>query len=113
MANVLQSRVFCCLATAVLLGLATNTGQLFSQTAPNHSTALTPSNGTHVVSNITVNGVHQLVVLDPAIRSLAVYHVDSTGNVQLRSVRSMVWDLKMEEFNGLAPLPSELRRVQP
>ena len=55
----------------------------------------------------------QLVVLDDSIRSLAVYHVDAAGNLQLRSVRSLNWDFRMEEFNGAAPLPSELRRLQP
>ncbi len=58
------------------------------------------------------NGVQQIVILDSSQKSLAVYQVEM-GNLQLRSVRSLVWDLRMEEFNGLPPLPSELRRVQP
>ncbi len=57
------------------------------------------------------NGTQQLVVLDPNARTLAVYHVEG-GNVQLRCVRNLAWDLRMEEFNGLPPLPSELRRAQ-
>jgi hypothetical protein len=56
--------------------------------------------------------MQQIVILDSSNRSLAIYTVDA-GNVQLRSVRSLVYDLRMEEFNGAAPLPSELRRVQP
>jgi len=58
------------------------------------------------------NGMQQVVILDSGQRSLAVYHVDN-GNLQLRSVRSLVYDLRMEEFNGAAPLPSEIRRVHP
>jgi len=58
------------------------------------------------------NGMQQIVILDSGQRSLAVYHVDN-GNLQLRCVRSLVFDLRMEEFNGSAPLPSEIRRVHP
>ena len=65
-----------------------------------------------MVATMLPTGTQQIVVLDSSQRSLAVYHVDN-GNLQLRSVRSLVWDLRMEEFNGTPPLPSELRRVQP
>lgn len=58
------------------------------------------------------SGTNQVIILDPMQRSLAVYNVEG-GNLQLRSVRNLGWDLRMEEFNGLPPLPSELRRVQP
>lgn len=65
-----------------------------------------------MVATMLPTGTQQIIVMDSAQRSLAVYHVDG-GNLQLRSVRSMVWDLRMEEFNGTPPLPSELRRVHP
>ena len=65
-----------------------------------------------LATSTLANGLQQIVILDSTQRTLAVYHVDG-GNLQLRSVRSLVWDLRMEEFNGAPPLPSELRRVQP
>jgi hypothetical protein len=96
--------------SSAILWAVLGTSHLFSQSgAP-----LPASNTTmQVVSSATVNGGQQLVVLDQSLRSLAVYHVDVGGNVQLRSVRTLVWDLRMEEFNGQTPTPSELKRVQP
>jgi hypothetical protein len=55
----------------------------------------------------------QVVVLDPSQRCLAVYQVDAAGNLALKCVRNLAFDLRMEEFNGLPPLPSELRRNKP
>lgn len=96
--------------SAVILWMVLGASYLFSQSG---ATVPVASSGMQVVSSANVNGVQQLVVLDQSLRSLAVYHVDAVGNVQLRSVRSLVWDLRMEEFNGQTPTPSELKRVQP
>lgn len=66
-----------------------------------------------VVSTILPTGVQQIVVTDPKVRVMAVYHVDAAhGKLQLKSVRSLRWDLGMEEFNSESPLPSELRVLQ-
>ena len=60
------------------------------------------------------SGLQQVVVFDDNTQSMAVYHIEpNNGKIQLKSVRSLVWDLKMEQFNGEVPLPSELREVQP
>ncbi len=67
-----------------------------------------------VVSTMLPTGVQQLSVLDSQVRSLAVYHIEpQSGKIQLKSVRNLMLDLQMEHFNGQAPLPSELRQVQP
>jgi hypothetical protein len=95
---------------SAVLWVILGTSHLFSQSG---APTLTASSSLQVVSSVNANGVQQLVVVDQSLRSLAVYHVDITGNVQLRSVRSLIWDLRMEEFNGQAPTPSELKRVQP
>lgn len=70
--------------------------------------------GMHVLSSMLPSGIQQIVVLDPAEKSMAVYHVEPLhGKIQLKSVRRVFWDLRMEQFNGQSPLPSELRQVQP
>jgi hypothetical protein len=54
----------------------------------------------------------QLMVIDPRTRAMAVYHIDSaTGVVSLKSVRNIQWDLMMSEFNGVSPLPREIRSM--
>lgn len=54
----------------------------------------------------------QVTLIDPHARSMVVYHIDkSTGEVALRSVRNIHWDLQMDEFNGKTPLPREIRSL--
>ena len=54
----------------------------------------------------------QLTIVDPQTRALVVYHIDkASGEVSLRSVRNVHWDLQMDEFNGKNPLPREIRSL--
>ena len=51
-----------------------------------------------------------LTVLDPRQQTIGVYRVDpSSGKIALLSVRNIRWDLQMTEFNGVNPLPREIR----
>ena len=54
----------------------------------------------------------QVVVVDPTTYAMSVYQVDRTsGEISLKSVRNVRWDLQMEEFNGVSPTPSEIRSL--
>jgi hypothetical protein len=58
------------------------------------------------------DGRQQLTIVDPETRSLAVYHIDTaSGEVSLKSVRNIQYDLRMIEFNGTSPLPGEIRSI--
>jgi hypothetical protein len=53
-----------------------------------------------------------VTVIDPATRAMSVYHVSlATGEVTLKSVRRIHWDLQMNEFNATHPLPGEIRSM--
>lgn len=53
-----------------------------------------------------------VTVIDPQKRAMSVYHVElSTGEITLKSVRNIQWDLQMMDFNGTTPLPKEIRAV--
>jgi hypothetical protein len=66
---------------------------------------------THVLS--ADGGPQALVVVDPGQRVMAVYHVDkATGEIALRSVRNITWDLQMVEFNSGEPLPQDIRNIR-
>src|SRR5271156_6763162 len=42
----------------------------------------------------------QLTVVDPNMKVVGVYHIDAaTGDIVLKSVRNIHWDLQMVEFN--------------
>ena len=57
-------------------------------------------------------GIHrELTLIDAKQRVLAVYHVNSEGEVSLRSVRAIGWDMMMDDFNGEAPSPREIRSL--
>jgi len=54
----------------------------------------------------------QLTVIDPATRVVCIYHVSAkTGEISLKSVRNITWDLRMTQFNGVNPLPEEIRSL--
>lgn len=57
------------------------------------------------------DGRQQLTVIDSRQRVMAIYHVDTAGEVALRCVRNFHWDLQMNEFNGVSPLPREIQSV--
>ena len=51
-----------------------------------------------------------LTVIDPRQQAMCVYRIDLTnGKIALMSVRNIRWDLQMTEFNGVNPLPQEIR----
>lgn len=57
---------------------------------------------------------HFVTIVDPDLGSMAVYQVDkSTGDIELRSVRKIEWDLVLEEYNGCksSPHPAEIRAM--
>lgn len=58
------------------------------------------------------SGPAQVTLIDAKSRVMAIYHVDrTTGQIELKSVRNVQWDLLVEEFNGVKPLPREIRAL--
>lgn len=53
-----------------------------------------------------------LTIVDPRTRAICVYHVEmASGAIALKSVRNIHWDLQMTDYNGVSPLPGELRSM--
>jgi hypothetical protein len=75
-------------------------------------TSSSSATATHLMTTATLsNGHQQLVIVDPAKLTLAVYHIEaSRGDIQLRSVRKIDADFSLEEFNLSEPTPSTIRR---
>jgi hypothetical protein len=70
--------------------------------------------GSELITLTTAVGEHrqQLTVIDPKLRVMAVYQIDDTsGEIALKSVRNISWDLQMTEFNAASPLPREIRSL--
>lgn len=57
---------------------------------------------------------HAISVVDPDLGVIAVYHVDKiSGDIELRSVRKIEWDLMLQEYNGCKTSlhPEEVRAM--
>jgi hypothetical protein len=69
-------------------------------------------NQTHLMSSANLsNGFQQIVLVDPARQTMAVYHIDpDKGDIQLKSVRKIDADFALEEFNLGEPSPSTIRK---
>jgi len=92
----------------VVSGLFGGQGQAFAQRAAGFEN--TPELIT--LASPAGEGRQQLAVIDPRMQVLSVYHIDLTsGQVTLKSVRNFHWDLQMVEFNGISPLPQEIRSL--
>jgi hypothetical protein len=64
------------------------------------------------VSAMVGERVQQVTVIDSRQRVMSVYHIElATGAVTLKSVRNITWDLQLPEFNGVKPLPREIRAL--
>jgi len=54
----------------------------------------------------------RVFVIDTRDRVMGVYDIgDRTGEIQLRSVRNFRWDFMLDEFNGTAPKPKDVRAM--
>lgn len=53
---------------------------------------------------------NQIALVDPERKVISVYGIDrDSGEINLRSVRKVEWDLMLDEFNGSPPTPREIR----
>jgi hypothetical protein len=104
----------------VVLGTLGDNPSAFSQ-APAQSAAqpalpqrlpLAAAGDLMAFSSETGNGPALITLIDVKARVMCVYHVDrTTGQIELKSVRNVQHDLLMEEFNGVSPLPSDIRKL--
>lgn len=70
------------------------------------------ANNSHLMSSAVLsNGMQQIVLVEPAKQTMAVYHIDPTrGEIHLKSVRKIDADFAIEEFNATDPTPTAIRR---
>jgi len=70
------------------------------------------SAGLIALPSVSAEGRQMLTVIDPRTQTLAYYQIDPTrGEILLKGVRNLHWDLQIEEYNGASPLPSEVRSL--
>lgn len=53
-----------------------------------------------------------ITMIDRENKVMSVYQVTlSTGEIELKSVRNLTWDMQMTEYNGISPLPRDIRTM--
>jgi hypothetical protein len=76
------------------------------------STAPDMSDGLIVLPSQSADGRQMLAIVDSKTRVLGYYQLDpSKGEIVLKGVRKFQWDLQIDEYNGVSPLPSEVRAL--
>ncbi len=94
----------------VIAGLSSNplSGQ---RLAPNGAQQVTPRGQLIAIASPADVG-QQLTLVAPHLRVMSVYQVDrATGQITLKSVRNVHWDMMMDEFNGVQPSPRDIRAM--
>lgn len=95
----------------VAAGALADRSEAFAQRVPGQPAASAES-GLIALSATVGEKYQQLTVLDPKLRVLSVYHVDlANGNVELKCVRAIHWDLQMTYYNGKGPLPQDIQSL--
>jgi hypothetical protein len=96
---------FCCVLAAAERGNA-QVGQ------PGHETQSSSATAGNLITHITATDGQPLTVtvIDVRNQALATYQIDrQTGEITLKGVRNISWDLQMINFNTAKPLPQEVR----
>ena len=109
MRNMMLGVVGGILATLVLLAIVR-----LEPSAVAQRPALGPAeNATMLIAHTpTADGGQQLLVIDTEQKVIGSYHVASgSGDIALKAVRSIRYDLLMEEFNGSEPKPRDIRAL--
>ena len=109
MKNTVLGALVCMAAVAIWFGGDGPTEQAYGRTGQTLGGAPTDL----MVLGTSTNGqFQQLTLLDPRTHVMSVYHIDGgSGRIELKSIRNIHWDLQMDEFNGSAPLPGEIRAL--
>jgi hypothetical protein len=107
---------FAVIGGLVLASLVAIVGLTVSSPSVGFAQRVTPTalgaSGLITIPTPAGEGRQQITVIDPELRSMSVYHIElATGEVTLKSVRKIHWDLQMTDFNGTSPLPQDVRSL--
>jgi len=99
-------------ATAAIVAFGGNRGLVPPVGVAAPEVSAQPSAGLIALSGPVDERFSRLTVVDPVRQVVAVYHIDrGTGEIELRCVRNIHWDLQMAHFNGQPPFPQEIRAL--
>jgi len=99
------------LAIVVVSAIGLAEGQVPRPTAGHDRVASSPD--LLALSHDGGDGRQQVTIVDSRQRVMAVYTIDrATGELKLRSVRNLQWDLQIEDYNSSSPAPRDIRALK-
>jgi hypothetical protein len=106
----MKTTLFGMIGGALLVFLAGSFNGRETSVFAEHPSVYDPSSELIALPTQVDNARQQITVIDPNKRVICVYHVDlPTGSVTLKSVRNISGDLQIDDFNGVSPLPRDVR----
>jgi hypothetical protein len=100
------------LVTWFLNGALPQPANVYAQRFDEVDRSVSQRNELIAINGSGVGGQQLLLLIDPERRVLGSYHVDATtGQIALRSVRNIRWDLELDEFNGTEPSPEKIQAL--
>jgi hypothetical protein len=100
------------LMMGLLNGASSNPPQVYAQRFDGSDPSAAQRGNLVAIAGSVVDRQQLLLVMDPQRQTIASYQVDAqTGQIALRSVRDLRWDLQMDYFNGMEPSPEKIQAL--
>lgn len=111
--GLMRHTVLVALASAAVAWLAVSTFDTGGQASAQRATTLPEANAGLIALPTTLpDGRQMLTLVDSRSRAISVYQIDpAKGEIALKGVRNIHWDLQIDEYNGVSPLPAEIRSL--
>jgi len=109
----MRHTVLVALASAALAWVAVTSFDGSSQARAQRAATLPDASGGLIALPQTLaDGRQMLTIVDPRTRVVSVYQIDPVkGDIALKGVRNIHWDMQIDEYNGVSPLPAEIRSL--
>lgn len=111
--GLMRHTVLVALASAAVAWLAVASTGGSGRASAQRATTLPEANaGLIALPTALPDGRQMLTLVDPRTRVISVYQIDvAKGEIALKGVRNIHWDLQIDEYNGVSPLPAEIRSL--
>ncbi|HTQ39520.1 MAG TPA: hypothetical protein VMJ32_10855 [Pirellulales bacterium] len=106
----MKTTLFGAVGGALIVGLVWSVLGRETPVFAEHPSVYDPASELIALPTQVDNARQQITVIDPVKRVMCVYHVDlPTGAITLKGVRNISGDLQIDDFNGVNPLPRDVR----
>ena len=100
------------LVAAVIVSAGAEHSNLYAQRHGGPDVPPPPGEGLTALLGPVIENQQLVVLIDEERQTMGTYHVQvESGQISLRSIRNIRWDLQMDEFNGAEPSPDKIQAL--